>query len=82
MNDNIKFNRDYGPWNATPREFVNSLKIIALVHILAAETIEYEFELDYGNPEDRKFLGRLSFWAISNGRSVETLAVDEWNKCK
>ncbi len=80
MNDKEKYNREYGPWNVQPREFVTSLKITALVYDLNNENgdIEYEFELDYGNPDDRKFLGRLSFWAISNKRSVETIGLEEW----
>ena len=34
-----------------------------------------EERLDYGKFEDRKTLGRLTFWAIKNHHSIETIAI-------
>lgn len=33
-----------------------------------------EFELDYANVADRRRLGRISFWAVMNNHSVETMS--------
>lgn len=82
MNDNFR----RGPWDAPLPKYIDKREIVVLVHDLKRDeteaSIEQEFKLDYGSFEDRKFLGKLSFWAISNGRSVETMALEEWEKMK
>lgn len=71
-----------GPWDVPLRAYVQSLAIVVTIWNLQGDCIEQEFHLDYGNNDDRKFLGRVSFWAISNGRSVETLSKADWEKTK
>lgn len=66
------------PWDKAPTNV--SRPIMVLVHDLRLEVIEKEVKLDYGSNEDRKTLGRLTFWAITNSRSVETISVDEWER--
>lgn len=66
------------PWDKAPTNA--SRPIMVLVHDLKLDVIEKEVKLDYGSYEDRKTLGRLTFWAITNGRSVETISVDEWER--
>lgn len=34
-------------------------------------------KIDYANRDHRSWLGRLSFWAMSNGYSVETVAAKD-----
>lgn len=85
MNDNVKYSTDIerrGAWDAPLPSFNKHKPIVVLVHDLEKEVIEQEFKLDYGSYDDRKFLGRLSFWAINNGRSIETMAVDDWKRVK
>lgn len=81
INQDIDYSRR-GEWDAPLPKFVKDKSITVLIHDLQKETIENEFQLNYGSFEDRKFLGRLTYWAISTGRSVETLSVDDWNKVK
>lgn len=78
MNDNQR----RGPWDAPLPTFVKTKLIAVLIHDLNKEEIENEFHLDYGSYEHRKFLGRLTYYAITTGRSVETLDLEEWNKMK
>ena len=78
MSDEINSRR--GPWDVPLKGFVNQHEIYALIHDLQHEGIDYEIKLDLGNPEDKKFLGKITFWATSNGRSVETMSVEDWNK--
>lgn len=71
-----------GPWDAPIREYVTSLLIVVSIFNIKNDCLEHEYHLDYGIGEDRKFLGRISFWAISNGRSVETMSKADWLKEK
>lgn len=48
--------------------------IVFLIDLQNNDDIVAQFELDYANYADRKRLGRISFWAVSNGHSVETMA--------
>lgn len=40
------------------------------------KTVETK-QLDYGKAEDRKYLGRISFWAFSNNHTIETIATKD-----
>ncbi len=40
-----------------------------------ADKVVIEKKINYSNYEDRKWLGKISFWAYSNHCSVETMAV-------
>lgn len=43
------------------------------------DEIVKQLELDYGNVEDRRHLGKLTYWAITNGHSIETMSVKDAN---
>lgn len=80
-NQDIDYSRR-GPWDVPLRSYIKELKIVVLIHNLETEEIEKEFYLDYGSMDDRKFMGRLSFWCVTNGRSLETLSTDDWKSMK
>lgn len=79
VNQDIDYDR-YGPWDAKLGEYVTQKLIILLIHNLEKETIERELQLDYGRKEDRQFVGKVSFWALSNGRSTEIMSLEDWEK--
>lgn len=47
---------------------------VFIIDLKNQDEIVYQTELDYANYADRKRLGRLCFWAVSHGHSVETMA--------
>lgn len=67
-----------GAENVPLQEFNKSTPIMVFVIDLKNEdNVVEQKQLDYGNIEDRKYLGRLTYWAISNGHSIETMAVKD-----
>lgn len=78
-NQDIDYSRR-GPWDLPLRTFVKEQPIMVIIHDLEHESIDYEIKLDLGNVDDKKFLGKLTFWSVNNGRSVETMNVEEWEK--
>ena len=66
MND-----KNTGPEFAPLRNYVKEFKIIVDIIDKDDNVIRTE-QMDYGKPEDRIWLGRLSFWAWDNGYLVET----------
>lgn len=46
---------------------------VFIIDLQHNDDIVYQTELDYANYADRKRLGRLTFWAVMNGHSVETM---------
>lgn len=53
-----------------------NLPIWVFVYSLREEDkVVIEKLINYSNYEDRKWLGKISFWAYSNHCSVETMAV-------
>lgn len=39
-------------------------------------------QLNLADPNDRKYLGKLTFWAVTNGHSIETMSVKDANGIK
>lgn len=64
-----------GPWDVPLREYVNSLPMTITVY--DGDDVIKQEHVDYGNYEHRKFLGRITFWALSNDYTVETCKSEE-----
>lgn len=47
---------------------------VFMIDLAHEDEVVFQTELDYANYADRKRLGRLTFWAVQNGHSVETMA--------
>ncbi len=60
-----------GPEFAPLRKYVDTFKIIVDIRDIDDKLIRTEI-MDYGKSEDRLWLGKLSFWAWSNGHKVVT----------
>ena len=57
------------------RNVNNYSPIIVFVVRISDDEIVQEVRLDYAKTEDRKHLGRLTFWAIQNHHMIETMAL-------
>lgn len=66
-------NEKTGPEFAPIRNYNTKLLIVVTIYDNKDKAIRTE-KMDYGNPEDRKWLGKLSYWAWTNGHTVETHA--------
>jgi hypothetical protein len=65
-----------GTENLPLPRIVTSLKAYVVVFNLQDnDEVVLEKEIDYGNFEDRKWLGRITHWAMTNHHSVETMAL-------
>lgn len=62
-----------GPEFAPLRKYVETFKLIVEIHDKADNIIRSEI-MDYGKSDDRNWLGKLSFWAWTNGHKVVTRA--------
>lgn len=64
-----------GPEFKPLREFnVNCPVIVFVLDLKDDSTVIAQGEMNYADSEHRRWLGKLSFWAYSNGYSVETAA--------
>lgn len=71
-------NTNYRPGaEAVPLREVNKhLPTLVIVYDLRNQDAPLvEKRINYGDAEDRKWLGRISFWALTNHCSVETIAI-------
>lgn len=65
--------RDHnGPEYAPIRDYIKEFKIIVTIFDKDDNEIRRE-EIDYGKPDDRAWLGKLSMWAWQNSHTVETV---------
>mgnify|MGYP001574358619 CR=1 FL=1 len=80
--ENLNEKPPSGPWDIPLKDFVKSFKLKISIFDLKNDKLIDSQEIDYGNYEHRKFLGRVTFWATSNGYSVETMALADYEKFK
>lgn len=66
-----------GVENLPLREINKSCPIYVLIVDLVKDEVVQEYKMDYANYEDRKHLGRLTFWAVQNHHSVETMHLSD-----
>ena len=69
-----------GPWDIPIRKYVEQFRMNVIIY--DGDNVLKEFEIDYGDFEDRKFLGRITFWACNNGYAVETNKAEELAKTR
>lgn len=67
-----------GPENLPLNSFNKSFKVVVFIYNLKNndEVIDMR-EIDYGSLEDRRWLGRVSFFAWNKGYSVETMRLSD-----
>lgn len=63
-----------GPEDIPQLGYVKTFKMMVTIFD-KNDTVIREQEIDYGNQEHRKWIGRVTYWAVSNGMTVETSAV-------
>lgn len=65
-----------GVENVPLRQVNNSCPALVIVYDLRNNNNPIvQNRVDFSNPEDRKWIGRITFWALSNHHSVETMAM-------
>lgn len=71
MNNKINAKTPTGPEDMPLREYIKSFPMT--VSIYNGDDLIREEHIDYGNFEHRKWLGKVTYWACSEGYTVETM---------
>lgn len=69
-----------GPESVPLRDFIKTLPIVVSVYDLKTDKLENRQFIDYGNPDHRRWIGRVTAWAVLNGKSVETMAKSDFDQ--
>lgn len=81
MNMNVVISPNLnGPENAPTKHYSALYIVVTVYNPNNDDEIERQETIDYGNFDHRKWLGRITFWAISNGYVVETMSKVEFDK--
>lgn len=72
--------RPKGPEDVPIKRIVKELPIVAMIYNLETGETVREEHLNYGDVEERKWLGKLSYWAYTNGMSIETMTKADYDK--
>lgn len=62
------------PWDLPLKEFVKTFPMSVAIFD-KHDIVIHEEVIDYGNPDDRRKLGKMTYWACNEGHTVETSAV-------
>lgn len=71
-----------GPWDIPLKGYIKELLIIVLIKDIKSNRYIDEKKVNYSDPEIRKYLGRVSYWAWSNGYLVETMSLKDYEDFK
>ncbi len=71
-----------GAWDVPLKSYVKELLIIVLIKDIKSNRYIDEKKVNYSDPEIRKFLGRISHWAWTNGYLVETMSLKDYEDFK
>lgn len=66
-----------GAENVPLRQINRNMPILVLVYNTKTDDLVKEFKMNYADIDDRKHLGRITFWAVTNHCSVETMAISD-----
>lgn len=70
--------KEYGPENVPIKGYIIEYKWkVTAYDPNKNDEVVRECEMDYGQPNDRKWLGRFTVWATMQGYIVETEAVSK-----
>lgn len=69
-----------GPWDIPLKTYVKELIIVVLIKDVKSSRYIKEEKVNYSEPEIRKWLGRISYWAWSNGYLIETLSLKDYEE--
>jgi hypothetical protein len=62
--------------NIPLRQINTSMPALIVVYdLLNNDNVALEKRIDFANYEDRKWMGRITFWALTNHHSIETIAI-------
>lgn len=71
-----------GPENVPLKTVINDLQIVILIKDLKSNQIIRTEKINYGDREQRSWLGKVSYWAYNEGYSVETMSEVCYNELK
>ncbi len=69
-----------GPWDVPLKNYVKEFNIILLIKDIKSDRYIKEEKVNYGDPEIRRWLGRISYWAWCHGYAIETMSLDDYEK--
>lgn len=78
MNDDVP----KGPWDIPLKGYVKELFIIVLIKDIKSDRYIDEKKVNYSDPEIRRWIGRISYWAWNNGYLVETMLLKDYESLK
>lgn len=69
-----------GPEDIPLMEFIKSFPIVVSIIDLATDKVIRTEHIDYGNHLHRKWLGKVTYYACTNGKAVETVAAKDYKE--
>ncbi len=70
-----------GAENIPLREINKNLQALVMVYDLTNDdALIVEKQINYGDADDRKWLGRITFFALTNHCTVETISLEDAEK--
>lgn len=69
-----------GPEDVPLRAYIKDMPLVILIKDIKSNRVIREEKINYSEPEARKWLGKITYWACTNQYSVETLSEKDYNK--
>ncbi len=71
----MKIGISVNPWDLPLHKIISNLPIkVFVIDLRNNDDVLHEIDLDLGNVDHRKYLGKITAWALTNHYSVETMS--------
>lgn len=60
--------------------YIKTFPMMILIRDLKVDKIIRKEQIDYGKIEDRRWLGRISYYCCTNNLSVETMSLNDFKE--
>lgn len=71
-----------GPEDVPLRAYVKEMVLVIIIKDITSGRMIREERINYSEPEARKWLGKITYWACTNKYSVETMSEKDYTPAK
>lgn len=67
-----------GPWDVPLKEYVKTFPLTIIITDLNTDKTVGIYQINYSEPDERRWLGRVTHYACNNNWSVETMSEKDY----
>ncbi len=67
-----------GPEDLPPKNYIQDIELVILMRDIKSNRVIREERINYSDKDARRWLGKVTYYAVSNGYAIETLNAKDY----